>query len=275
MICAVHQPNFLPYLGFFDKLYRCDVFVLYDTAQFVKREFHNRNRIIGTHGEPQWLTVPVSVRFGQRIADVSIAGDGITVPRPPSPDARRTRTVRARARARRSRLSRRPTACTPGSLVELNVDLLDRLVELLGGGPRRVLASELGIDPTLRSTDALVAIVQAVGGRHVPERSGRSWLSRREPLCRRRTRASRGRSSSIRSIASAVGTTSCRTCRSSTASVHWHRRRWPRSSHRPGAESPAVTTCAANRAHTGLRGSHASIASQYAASFCAATTAGL
>jgi WbqC-like protein family len=177
MICAVHQPNFLPYLGFFDKLYHCDVFVLYDTAQFVKREFHNRNRIIGTHGEPQWLTVPVTVRFGQQIADVSIAGDGqpfrdqhlrtLEYAYGHSPGASQMIPAVAEAYGLHG----------TGSLVELNVDLLDRVVALLGGGPRRVLASELGIDPTLRSTDALVAIVQAVeADTYLSGAGGRGYL---------------------------------------------------------------------------------------------------
>jgi hypothetical protein len=177
MICAVHQPNFLPYLGFFDKLYRCDVFVLYDTAQFVKREFHNRNRIIGTQGTPEWLTVPVAVRFGQRIADISIADDS-----QPFRD-QHLRTLeyayghRPGASETIAAVSEAYTAHGFGSLVELNVDLLDRVVELLGGGPRRVLASELGIDPTLRSTDALVAIVQSVGAdTYLSGAGGRGYL---------------------------------------------------------------------------------------------------
>ncbi|MDQ1430702.1 MAG: hypothetical protein QOF40_1304 [Actinomycetota bacterium] len=177
MICAVHQPNFLPYLGFFDKLYRCDVFVLYDTAQFVKREFHNRNRVIGTQGAPQWLTVPVAARFGQRIADVSIADDSqpfrdqhvrtLEYAYGHSPGASETIPAVAEAYALHG----------TGSLVELNVDLLDRVVALLGGGPRRVLASELGVDPTLRSTDALVAIVQAVeADTYLSGAGGRGYL---------------------------------------------------------------------------------------------------
>ena len=37
MKVAVHQPNYLPYLGLFHKLAKADVFVLYDTAQFSRR----------------------------------------------------------------------------------------------------------------------------------------------------------------------------------------------------------------------------------------------
>jgi hypothetical protein len=72
MIVAVHQPQYLPWLGYFDKIASADVFVLLDTVQYKKNEWQNRNRIKGPVG-PQWLTVPVSSRFGQRISEVKIS----------------------------------------------------------------------------------------------------------------------------------------------------------------------------------------------------------
>ena len=42
---AIHQPNYFPYLGFFHKLVRCDVFVILDNVQFNRGGFVNRNRI--------------------------------------------------------------------------------------------------------------------------------------------------------------------------------------------------------------------------------------
>ncbi|WP_440954687.1 WbqC family protein [Methanosarcina sp. Mfa9] len=58
MIVSIHQPNYLPYLGFFDKMKKSDVFVIYDDAQFNKGDFHHRNKIRIYHGW-KWLTVPV------------------------------------------------------------------------------------------------------------------------------------------------------------------------------------------------------------------------
>lgn len=58
MILAGHQPNYLPYLGFFDKLVRSDVFFILDDAQFSKGDFHNRNRIKARE-TIEWLTIPV------------------------------------------------------------------------------------------------------------------------------------------------------------------------------------------------------------------------
>ncbi len=57
---AVHQPNFLPWLGYFDKLARCDVFVVLDNVQFPKKSGTWMNRVkVLVSGEPAWITVPI------------------------------------------------------------------------------------------------------------------------------------------------------------------------------------------------------------------------
>ncbi len=73
MILSVHQPQYLPWLGYFDKVADSDCFVFLDLPQFKKREFQNRNRIKGPNGEV-WLTVPVvsKGKFEQPIKDVLI-----------------------------------------------------------------------------------------------------------------------------------------------------------------------------------------------------------
>ena len=73
MILSVHQPQYLPWLGYFDKIAGSDLFVFLDLPQFKKREFQNRNRIKGPNGEV-WLTVPVvsKGKFEQPIKDVLI-----------------------------------------------------------------------------------------------------------------------------------------------------------------------------------------------------------
>ncbi len=70
---AVHQAQYLPWLGYFDKIARCDAFVFLDNVQYKKREYQNRNRI-RTAGGPVWLTVPVVTKGGffQKISDVVI-----------------------------------------------------------------------------------------------------------------------------------------------------------------------------------------------------------
>ena len=73
MILSVHQPQYLPWLGYLDKIQRSDVFVFLDNVQYKKREFQNRNKIRTKEGSI-WLTVPVITkdRYYQNIAAVEI-----------------------------------------------------------------------------------------------------------------------------------------------------------------------------------------------------------
>jgi hypothetical protein len=62
MKAAIHQPNFLPWLGYFHKISLVDVFVFFDDVQFPRgKTFGNRVKIKTNNGE-LWLTVPVLSR---------------------------------------------------------------------------------------------------------------------------------------------------------------------------------------------------------------------
>jgi hypothetical protein len=71
MRLAAHQPQFMPWLGYFDKMRSCDLFVLFDAVQYKKNEWENRNKIMTSQG-PKWLTVPVCHGFGDKITEVRI-----------------------------------------------------------------------------------------------------------------------------------------------------------------------------------------------------------
>ena len=73
VLVAGHQPHYLPWIGYFGKIYQASKFCLVDSIQFEKKWFQNRNKIRTNSGEI-WLTVPVKThdRFDQNIADVVI-----------------------------------------------------------------------------------------------------------------------------------------------------------------------------------------------------------
>lgn len=60
MIVSIHQPNYLPWLGLFDKIKQSDLFVIFDDVQFPrgKKHFGHRNKIKTNTGS-KWLTVPI------------------------------------------------------------------------------------------------------------------------------------------------------------------------------------------------------------------------
>jgi hypothetical protein len=74
MLVTIHQPQFMPWLGYFDKMDQADLFVRLDTVQYKKNEWQNRNRLKTAQG-PQWLTVPVRFRFPARIDEVVVNDD--------------------------------------------------------------------------------------------------------------------------------------------------------------------------------------------------------
>lgn len=76
MIVAGHQPNYLPWLGFFDKLRRSDAFIIEDNIQYEQQGFTNRNRIKTPDGV-KWLTVPIEHQgHPLLINEVRISNDG-------------------------------------------------------------------------------------------------------------------------------------------------------------------------------------------------------
>jgi hypothetical protein len=69
MLVAIHQPHYLPWLGYLERMRAADLFVLLDHVQFERANYQNRTQI-RIDGEARWLTVPVVQRSQkERIAD--------------------------------------------------------------------------------------------------------------------------------------------------------------------------------------------------------------
>ncbi len=177
-VVSIHQPNFAPWTGYFDKLRQADVFVLLDTVPYSKGSFANRVHILGADG-PQWLTVPVLTkgRLGQLTADVEIN------------DARPWRDEHVRTI--QTRYGRAPHVgdvvellggaygeFPPGEgvrLADLCSSLLARFVDYLGWQVPLVRASSLV--STGPSSDLLASIVKQIGGGvYLSGPSGKSYL---------------------------------------------------------------------------------------------------
>ena len=162
-LVAIHQPNFFPWLGYFDKLARADVFVLLDDVQFQKKggTWVNRVRLL-VNEEPSWVTVPVvrSYHGVREIREMRI--DEQTPWR---------RKLQATIQAS---YGRAPHA---DDVMPLLSELIDNPTDELGEYNRAsiaALAERLGIETELvpssslgatgRATERLVELVKAVSG---------------------------------------------------------------------------------------------------------------
>lgn len=166
-LCAIHQPNFFPWCGFFDKVRRADVFVLLDAVAYPRAgsggmgSWTNRVRI-NVQGQPHWLGCPVAKYQGTRkISEVRIAEGGKW-------RERLLRTLQAsygrspgyaRAMELLQPLIENPTDI----LADYNVRAITTISNALGLDCRFVRQSEIG--STEASTRLLVELVQKVGAR--------------------------------------------------------------------------------------------------------------
>lgn len=60
-IAVILQPCFFPWRGYFDIISKSDIFIAFDSVQYVKRHWFNRN-LIASHNGPLWITVPVKTK---------------------------------------------------------------------------------------------------------------------------------------------------------------------------------------------------------------------
>ncbi|MFT7618901.1 MAG: hypothetical protein ACI97A_002549 [Planctomycetota bacterium] len=156
-IC-IHQPDFAPWLGFFDRLIEADVYVVFDDAQFLRRGWHHRDKILGQSGS-QWLTVPVlkKGRYEQEIREVEIDE---------STDWRRKHlSTLANVYGKRPGFTATHSALTEiyerrhARLIDLNMDIITWLLSEFHIDIEVCFASELNLSS--RSTERLVDICRA------------------------------------------------------------------------------------------------------------------
>lgn len=172
MLVAIHQPNYLPWCGYFAKLAAADCFVVLDDVPLPRgRSYVSRTQILGM-GQAQWLSIPLQRAPSSSIGHVQFAD---------------SRWPTRHARTLRERYGRTPfaSAVLPPilalyddagvNLATFNLRLLRAVAALLGIETRLVLASQLG-RPGYGSQH-LADLVAAVGGTaYLSGPSGKKYL---------------------------------------------------------------------------------------------------
>ncbi len=71
MIVSIHQPAYIPWLGYFDKIAKSDLHIFFDDANYSKNNLFNRNKIKTPNGE-LWFSIPISYRSNTPICETKI-----------------------------------------------------------------------------------------------------------------------------------------------------------------------------------------------------------
>jgi hypothetical protein len=163
-VVAIHQPNFFPWLGYFDKIRRADVFVVLDNVQFQKTGGTWSNRVmLNVGGKAQWVTAPV-VRTYHGVRAISEIEFDQSIPW----RDRIVKTIEFNYRRAAAFDCTFPhllplLTATSTKMLAHNLAAIHGLTSLLGLDARKlVLASSLGADG--HSTELLINITRAVGG---------------------------------------------------------------------------------------------------------------
>jgi hypothetical protein len=72
MIASIHQPAYIPWLGYFDKIAKSDIHIFFDDAEYSKNNLFNRNKI-KTPQKEMWLTVPIQYESDAPINQIKIS----------------------------------------------------------------------------------------------------------------------------------------------------------------------------------------------------------
>ena len=164
-IVAIHQPNFFPWLGYFDKLARCDVFVVMDLVQFPKSGaggWSNRVQLL-SNGRARWVTMPVvrSYHGTRSIRETEISES--------EPWRERLLTFVEHEYAKAACVDEglsllRPLILDPSSsLCDYNTNAIRAVAAALGLPVARLVPMS-ALAHSGRATDLLISLVRAAGG---------------------------------------------------------------------------------------------------------------
>ncbi len=142
MRCAIMQPTYLPWLGYFNLMNQVDVFILLDDVQFSKQSWQQRNRIKSEQGL-QWITIPVIQKSGQCINQVRLTDTRIGETHAQTIQLNYTQA--AYFKTYFPELSEVIVSSThSGKLLNVNMQLLFYLSKIVLTRTTTILASEIG-----------------------------------------------------------------------------------------------------------------------------------
>lgn len=163
-VVAIHQPTFFPWLGYFNKIYHADVFVVLDNVQFSKKGGTWANRVkLLVAGKPAWVTMPVNRNYsGVRTYAEMMIDNGA----PWRDKLRQTLRMNYRAAAHFPEVFPPLEELISNSttrLTDYNLSAILYLARALGIDVSKiVLASALKAEGS--GTDLLVSITKGIGG---------------------------------------------------------------------------------------------------------------
>lgn len=175
MIATIHQPCYMPYLGIFYKIWKSDIFIYLDDAQYTDGYVLDWNKFKNANGEFR-LKVPVHKSTNLPINKVMIADNG--------------KWVKKHLASLQQSYGKAPYFDEvysivedvlndyPANLSELNVKLMNSFLEYFGIRKGWIRSSRMNLDST--KTQRIIDICNYVGADSYISGVGGSWYQDEE-----------------------------------------------------------------------------------------------
>lgn len=161
MKVSIHQPNYLPYIGFFQKMALSDIFVILDTVQFSRDSFTQRTRIRTKDGS-MWLTIPIKKKhYFKQINKIPLPEDDMWLKK------HKLSIISNYSKCNYfddAFVNDYYSDCSKyTNLQKFNEFGISYLKKKFGIHTEIMLASKLDIKPDLKSTELLIEILETLG----------------------------------------------------------------------------------------------------------------
>ena len=163
MKVTIHQPEHFPYMGFFQKMSKADLFIVLDNVKFRKNYFQNRNKLLKKSGDEEWFTVPVEKKASSKIIRDVLTNTNY--------DWRRKLLTKLRQNL---------GVCLeeiyqPDKLIDINMKSIEWCRKQMNINTPMAFASDF--DVTGSKSQLLANLIHAVGGKHyISGPSGKDYL---------------------------------------------------------------------------------------------------
>ncbi len=155
MRVSINQPYAFPFRGWY-RLLECDLHVVLDDVQMIRRGWCHRNQLHDRKGQLQWLTLPLAYAPQDTlIKDMVFSAD--------AQDRWAEQVIRFPALFRLPHDVFYALMQTWGNFTDYAVGMMDVVYGHIGVLPRLQYASAFNLPPALRGQDRIIAICKAVG----------------------------------------------------------------------------------------------------------------
>jgi hypothetical protein len=161
-IVSIHQPDFMPWLGFFLKIFKSDIFILLDHVENNPRDsalWCRRVRIC-VNGRPSWLTIPIIKEKGRLTMPLNEMSLGVN-----SKAIKQLTNTYKKAPFfdEYSHLFLNYYQSNSSSLVERNMEFIQSVLEILNIQSKLIKSSAI-VEQKLAKNELLIDLIKRMNG---------------------------------------------------------------------------------------------------------------